>query len=108
MTALKLVIRDVESLLHTGQLTGALEVGRQRKDEPSPSAGDPCPLIPGSPTRLLIASTSESNVGRQHVLLEPLPSGNVRVHNGSQILLPHDNGNIAPGQSAELTPAFTL
>src|SRR5438132_825900 len=108
MAALKLVIREGERLLHSGELAGPLELGRQRKDEPAPSAGLPCPFLPGSPARLLLASTTENNVGRQHVLLEPLDSGAVRVHNGSRIALPHDQGSIGPGTSAELTPPFTL
>ncbi len=108
MSALKLVIRDADRLLYNGELAGSLELGRQRKDEPSPSAAVPCPFLPGSPARLLLAPTTENNVGRQHVLLEPLDSGNVRVHNGSQIALTHDHGSIAPGKSAELAPPFTL
>ncbi len=111
MSALKLVIRDADHLLHSGDLSGPLELGRQRKGEPPPSAAVPCPLLVGdasTPARLIIAPTNENNVGRQHVLLEPLHSGAVRVHNGSQIALPHDNGSIAPGKSAELTPPFTL
>src|SRR5207237_1149042 len=78
MTVPKLVIRDADRLLHSGELAGPLELGRQRKDEPSPSAAVPCPFLPGSPARLLLAPTTENNVGRQHVLLEPLDSARVR------------------------------
>src|SRR4051794_38671404 len=108
MAAFKLVIREGDHLLYSGELAGPLELGRQRKDEPAPSAAMPCPLLPGSPARLLLAPTTENNVGRHHVLLEPLPAGVVRVHNGSRIALPHDHGRIAPGKSAELIPPFTL
>jgi adenylate cyclase len=108
MTALKLVIREADRLLHSGELIGSLELGRQRKDEPAPSTEVPCPLLPGDPARLLLAPTTENNVGRQHVLLEPLESGSVRVHNGSRIALPHDHGSISPGKTVELTPPFTL
>ena len=102
MAAFKLVIREGDRLLHSGELASPLELGRQRKDEPAPSAALPCPFLPGSPARLLLAPTTENNVGRQHVFLEPLPVGLVRVRNGSQIAVLHDHGSIAPGQSAEL------
>ncbi len=101
MSTLKLVIRDTDHLLHSGELAGPLELGRQRKDEPSPSAAVPCPFLPGAPARLLLAPTTENNIGRQHVLLEPLDSGNVRVHNGSQIALAHDHGSIVLNKPVE-------
>src|SRR5438128_720598 len=111
MPGFRLLIRENDSPLHSSLVSGPLELGRQRKDEPAPSPALPYPLLAGTadtPDRLIIAPTDENNVGRQHVLLEPLDSGSVRVHNGSQIPLPHDHGSIAPGAAAELAPPFTL
>jgi adenylate cyclase len=91
-------------------LAGPLELGRQQAGEPEVYT-----LLPPrgtAPARLLIARQEErDNVSRHHALLEPLPSGRVRVRNSSQAPLScpaAPGGLIAPGAAAELAPAFFL
>jgi adenylate cyclase len=91
-------------------LSGPLELGRQQTGEPE---GYAYLAARGSaPARLLIARQEErDNVSRHHALLEPLPSGRVRVTNRSRVPLPCSaapGGAIASGTAAELKPAFTL
>src|SRR5262249_3014873 len=84
MTSLQLFVPDGDTLRLQRELAAPLELGRQRAGEPEPSTQDPCPLLPASasgPARLIVAGNRESNVSRQHALLEPLPSGRVRVTN---------------------------
>ena len=52
-----------------------------------------CPILPADngPARLLVAPNEEKNIGRQHVFLEPLPQGKVRVGNRSGVPLPCQN-----------------
>jgi adenylate cyclase len=89
-------------------LAGLLEVGRQRDGEPLPY--QLLPATADSPQRLIIAPAQEKeNVSRQHLLLEPLPSGSVRVLNRSQIPLEMvDRPSIAAGTGVELLPPFSL
>ena len=108
---LQLLVHEGDALRLQTDFTAPLELGRQRAGEPEPSAQTPCPLLPASasgPARLIVAGTSESNVSRQHALLEPLPSGLVRVHNLTRVSLTHDHGSLAPGTTAELPPPFSL
>ena len=66
------------------------------------------PASPGAPARLLVASNEERNIGRQHLLLEPLPTG-FRVHNRSRVPLPRGDGaTIAADSSAEFAAPFSL
>src|SRR5262245_55035501 len=85
MAGLKLRVVEGDTLVREDELAGPLELGRQRQEE---LAHDLYALLPATPTttaRLLLAKQQEGNVSRQHVLLEPLPSGTVRVSNRSQI-----------------------
>jgi adenylate cyclase len=111
MPSLQLLVHEGDALRLQTDFRGPLELGRQRSSEPEPSEQTPCPLLPASasgPARLIVAGNRESNVSRQHALLEPLPSGLVRVHNLTQIPLVHDHGILAPGTSADLPPPFSL
>src|SRR5262249_27125657 len=77
--------------------------------EPEPYAV--VPATDAAPRRLVFARQQEGNCSRQHVRLEPLPGGAVRVANGSQIPLPLADlpgRAIPPGAAAELTPPFAL
>jgi adenylate cyclase len=93
-----------------GRLTGPLELGRQQTGEPSPYAW--LPAAGATPARLVIAPQDErDNVSRRHALLEPLPSGRVRVSNRSKAPLPFPAGPagaLAAGEAGELTPPFAL
>ena len=102
MTPLRLSVLEHGQPIFGISLTGPLEAGRQRDGEPGPYN-----LLPGAgdtPQRLVIAPADEKeNVSRQHLLLEPLSSGQVRVHNRSQVPLEvADRPPIAPGSSVEL------
>jgi WD40 repeat protein len=111
MPPIQLLVHEGDARRLQTELTGPLELGRQRSSEPEPSAETPCPLLPATssgPARLIIAGNRESNVSRQHALLEPLPSGLVRVHNLTQVPLVHDHGSLAPGTTADFTPPFSL
>lgn len=59
----------------------AVEVGRQRR------ASEPlyALMTPPEGNRLVIAETSEDNVGRQHALIEPLDADRARVRNLSSV-----------------------
>ncbi len=91
-------------------LAAPLELGRQQAGEPEPYAL--LPATPPNPARLLIARQGErDNVSRHHLLLEPLPSGRVRVSNRSRAPLACPDapgGAIAAGAAAEIAPAFTV
>ncbi len=103
---LQVLVLGPDALEFRADLTAALEVGRQRVGEPEPYA-----LLPsgGGAARLVVARQQESNVSRQHLLLEPLPSGPVRVRNCSQLPVPRAAGGaIPPGGSADLEPPFSL
>jgi adenylate cyclase len=92
------------------RLTGPLEFGRQRAGEPEAYAA-----LPGSgptPTRLIVARQDErDNVSRRHALLEPLPSGRVRLTNSSRapLVCPSAPGGVlAPTATVELAPPFSF
>src|SRR5438876_5455576 len=85
MAGLKLRILEGDLPVREADLAAPLELGRQRQDE---LAHDLYTLLPASaaaPARLLLAGQQEGNVSRQHVFLEPLPSGKVQVTNRSKI-----------------------
>ena len=70
-----------------GPLTGPLELGRQQAGEPEPYGLEA--TDESAPTRLIVARQNEvDNVSRRHALLEPLPSGRVRLTNRSKAPLP--------------------
>src|SRR5437870_7712891 len=104
--SLKLRILGHDGRSHTLDLAGSLELGRQREGEPEPYRS--VPATSQNSARLIIAAANEKdNISRQHALLEPLPSGNVRVSNRSKAPLlctAASGGAITAGASAELTP----
>ncbi len=65
--------------LHTAELDGLLTLGRQDKGEPPPFQR----VATRDGARLIIAPWEENDVGRRHVVVEPLPGGKVRLTNGS-------------------------
>src|SRR5436305_2795476 len=94
------------------ELTGKLELGRCRSEDTVDARDALYRFVPangGSPDRFLIAQQNEPvGYARQHVLLEPLPNGLVRVQNLSGAELPFDgppSGVIPPrGGHKDLTP----
>jgi adenylate cyclase len=91
-------------------LAGPLELGRQQAGEPEAYT-----LLPGDnsgPARLIVARQDErDNVSRRHALLEPLPTGRVRVTNRSRAKLlcsAAPGGAISAGAAAEIEPPFSL
>lgn len=108
MKTLRLRILDHGRPVFETSLHALLEVGRQRTDEPEPYS-----LLPAAdegPARLIVAGAKENNCSRQHLLLEPLVGGPVRVTNRSQIPLSRSNGQppLAAGTADVLTPPFSL
>jgi adenylate cyclase len=108
MTPLRLSVLEHGQSIFGISLTGPIEAGRQRDGEPAPYH-----LLPGAggvPQRLVLAPAQEKeNVSRQHLLLEPLPSGQVRVKNLSQIALQvAGRPSIPASSSVELPPPFSL
>src|SRR3954471_480866 len=110
MAGLKLRILEGDLPVREADLAAPLELGRQRQDE---LVHDLYTLLPASafaPARLLLAGQQEGNVSRQHVFLEPLPSGKVQVTNRSKIPLPcpETDRPLPAGGSAQLAPPFSL
>ncbi len=58
-------------------VTGIVELGRQRKDEPAPYSSEQTP----DGTRIVIAELTEVSVSRQQVRIEPRPDGNFVIKN---------------------------
>ena len=91
-------------------LDEALELGRQRADEPPPYG-----MLAASaagPARLILAPQQDKdNISRRHLLLTPLPGGRVRVGNLSPVALERadlDGDTIPAGGAVELTAPFAL
>ena len=107
--SLKLFVQENDCTVVEVALGEPLEIGRQRADEVRHPLPFLLPASPAGPARLLIASNEEKNIGRQHLLLEPLPGGSVRIHNRSPVPLPRGDGvPLPPSASAELTAPFSL
>jgi adenylate cyclase len=107
---LKLQIHEDGQCRTEVELTGLLELGRQRVSEPEPYT-----LLegsPGNPARLIFASTEEvDNVSRQHLELEPLADGSVRVTNRSRNPLWYGDQRrqeIPSRTTTQLFPPFSL
>ncbi len=89
-------------------LTGAMDLGRQRADEPEPYQ-ILAATAPGV-SRVVIARLEESNISRQHVHFQPLPTGLVRVTNRSQRPLSYQGASTPLGANAsiDLAPPFSF
>jgi adenylate cyclase len=92
-----------------GSLAGPVELGRQ---QPGEEVYKLVAAAGSAPARLIVARQQEKdNVSRHHALLEPLPSGRVRLSNRSKAPLAcgaAPGGALPPGASAELAPPFSL
>lgn len=106
---LRLRILEGSALAFEVDLFTPLEAGRQRAGEPDPYLV--LPATPASPRRLIFARRHEGNCSRQHLRLEPLPGGAVRVTNDSKIPLPLagvPTTPLDPGAAVELSPPFSI
>jgi adenylate cyclase len=108
--SLQLRLLEGDRTATEGRLGEPLELGRQQPGEPQPYAW--LPAAGPAPARLVLARHDErDNISRRHALLEPLPSGAVRVTNRSKAPLPCPaaaGGAIAAGTAAELVPPFSF
>jgi adenylate cyclase len=104
---LSIRVYEDRQLIYSGDFDGPGEMGRQDRGEPAPFAR--LPYRDG--WRLVIAPGAETEVGRHHALLRPLPGGKVRLGNGSdQPIRLLDGQEMAKGDSCELAlpVVFTL
>jgi adenylate cyclase len=107
--AVTLSVLENGTVAFEAELASALEAGRQRSGEPGPY--ELLPATASGPRRLILARQDEGNCSRQHLRLEPLPGGAVRIANGSQIPLSLAGTTVSlipPGSTADLTPPFSV
>jgi adenylate cyclase len=104
----QLRVYDRQALVHTEEVAGPLELGRQDEGETGPFSDRPA----GSGRRLIIANREERSISRHHVLLEPLDPSRARVSNLSTSLSLRlgDGRELRPRASCEetLPVTFTL
>ena len=105
-TRLELRIYDNEKLVHTHELTGAIELGRQRKADEEPF----CVKTESGRSRLIIARHDERTISRQHVLVEPIGPGKIRLTNLAKIrpLQMPDNGTLGHMEWRDVSPPLIL
>jgi adenylate cyclase len=78
---LQLRIYENEKLVYVHELTEAIELGRQDKSDPEPFRVKPSKL---GRSRLIVARHDEQTISRQHVLVEPIAGGKIRLTNLSE------------------------
>jgi adenylate cyclase len=103
---LEFLVYENQRLVHSAELTGTVQLGRQRE------GGEPVFVPRAGPdgTRLVIARREENRVGKTHARIEPLEDGRVRLSNGSGVQpIRLSSGNtLAPLMSCELTLPVVL
>jgi adenylate cyclase len=82
MPSVEVVVFDHGEKQGTQDFTGPVEIGRQFRASESLYAPFP---VQGGRSRLVVARTSEDNVGRQHALIEPLDNDRARISNLSSV-----------------------
>ncbi len=112
VSELQVLIFRQRSLCHSMTLSGRLQVGRQRPDEPKPFHFD------ADSGRLIVAAVDDKLVSREHLLLEVLPrqpqesdatAARVRITNLSRkrSVTIDSEGRLGPEQQADvLTPVL--
>ncbi len=94
-------VYEKQQLLHSEEVDGDLELGRQQEER-----GEPGPFSrqEGDVHRLVIASGTERDISRRHVLVEPLADGKFRLNNVSSNLKVGlaDGTELRPSASCEL------
>jgi adenylate cyclase len=96
--SLHIQVFDKQQLLFSDDLTGPIELGRQRQKEQSSYR----PIREADRWRLSIARTDEPDVSRRHALIEPLEAGRVRITNLSEVqsISFKDGGEMLPKSPA--------
>jgi adenylate cyclase len=79
-TRLELRIYENEKLVYSHELTEAIELGRQSKDEATPFHIETA----SGRSRLIVARHDEMNISRRSLLVELIPDGKVRLTNLSR------------------------
>ena len=102
-------VYEDRQLVYAEEFSEAVEIGRQREGE---EVASPKKLESGV-WRVVIAKLHEVSVGRQHALIESLPTGNARIKNLSTkqpILLPELQGGteVKPGAACEVPLPIVL
>jgi adenylate cyclase len=82
MPGIEVVVFDRGEMQCTLEVDSAIEVGRQTRASESLYQEY---TLPEGRKRLVVAQTSEDNVGRRHALIEPLAADRVRVTNLSNV-----------------------
>jgi hypothetical protein len=83
MPRVEVILFDRGEMQCTLDFAGPVEMGRQKRASESLYGAYP---LPDGRSRLVVASTCEDNVSRQHALIEPLEDQCVRVTNLSTVL----------------------
>jgi len=104
-----LLVQEHGRLAFEAPLKGAVEIGRQEKEEPAPYC-----LLPaqnGQPQRLIVARLEENALPRHFFELGALPDERVRLTNLSKILpisIVGDSEVCPPAESMVLPVPFRL
>lgn len=103
---LQLRIYENAELVYSHELTGALELGRQRKGEGEPF----CVELESGRPRLILARHDEQSIPRQYVLIEPVADGKIGLTNLSSTRpfpMP-DIGSLGYEESCAVPPPAVL
>lgn len=92
-------VLDQRYQVYTTAVSGPIELGRQRQDEPGPY----CQRSTADGHRLILAALRETTISRQHLLLEPLENGSIRIKNTSVRgrVSVEFHGPLKPGETCE-------
>jgi adenylate cyclase len=100
-------VYDNQELVHEGEVSGAVELGRQANPREMPyTQTEEKPLC----WRVVVGRREEQNISRKHALVEPLLGNRVRVTNQStsQSIRFLDGGELSPQASCERTLPLVL
>jgi len=99
-------VYEKHRLLYSAELAGPLELGRQN----DPEEGLYTPREISDRSRMVIARLDEQSISRKHVLLTPLPDGQVRIENLSTTLALFFSGGteLKPGARTDVALPMVL
>ncbi len=105
-TRLELRVYENEKLVYTHELTEAVELGRQQKTDERPFHV----TAESGRSRLVLAPHTVQTISRQHVLVEPIAGGKVRIKNLSETRDLHvpDVGTLRYKEFREVSPPLVL
>lgn len=92
-------VLDQRYQVYSTAVSGAIELGRQRQDEPGPY----CQRSTTDGHRLILAALRETTISRQHLLIEPLGDESIRIKNTSARgrVSVEFHGPLKPGETCE-------